>query len=62
MLGGKEFTEKIKPVLKGKSRLKEISNRERLVFRPFLEQLLGKEKQETKEGRNKAILPAHLGF
>ncbi len=62
ILGTEEFIEKIRPALEDGSMLKEIPKRERFVFRPFLEQLLGKEDGETREERNEAILSAHLEY
>ena len=62
ILGNKEFIEKIKPALRDKSRLKEIPKRERLVFRPSLEQVLITVKKKGKVGRDKAIVSAHLEY
>jgi hypothetical protein len=62
ILGTEEFIEKIRPALEDGSMLKEIPKRERLAFRPSLEQLLGKEDGETREQRNEAILSAHLEY
>jgi len=62
ILGTEEFIQKIKPALQDKSTLTEIPRRERLFFRPSLEQFLEKENGEDIEGRNKAILSAHLEY
>jgi REP element-mobilizing transposase RayT len=62
ILGTEEFIEKIRPALEDGSLLMEIPKRERLVFRPSLERLLGKENGETRQERNEAILSAHLEY
>lgn len=61
-IGGKEFIEKIMPILKDKSKLTEIPKRERLVFRPSLEQLLPLEEKTTKGKRNQAIQSAYIDY
>ncbi len=62
ILGSRKFIEKIKPALKDKSMLTEIPKRERFVFRPSLDQLLSEGKWKNKEGRNEAIVSAHLEY
>jgi REP element-mobilizing transposase RayT len=62
ILGSRKFIEKIKPALKNKSMLTEIPKRERFVFRPSLDQLLSEGRWKDKEGRNEAIVSAHLEY
>jgi REP element-mobilizing transposase RayT len=62
ILGGKEFIEKIMPMLKEKSQLTEIPKRERFAFRPSLEQLLPVGEQNIKTKRNQAIQAAHIDY
>jgi REP element-mobilizing transposase RayT len=62
ILGSREFIEKIKPALREKSKLMEIPRRERLAFRPSLEQMLSKEKRENRQTRDRAIISAHLEY
>lgn len=62
ILGGREYIEKISPALRDKSRLIEIPRRERLAFRPDLENLLSGEALRSKKRRNRVILSAHLEY
>jgi len=62
IFGSREFIEKIKPALKDKAMIAEIPKRERFVFRPSLDQLLSEGRWKSKEGRNEAIVSAHLEY
>ncbi|MEW6378963.1 MAG: hypothetical protein AB1611_05085 [bacterium] len=72
ILGDQDFIEKIEPALKDKSALEEIPIRERLAFRPSLEQLLSEAKHQdiserhskvkARGERDKAILSVHVHY
>jgi hypothetical protein len=62
LLGSSKFIEKISPWLEDKSKLSEIPKQQRLVSRPALEGLLGEQIVKSKEGRNKAVVAAHLTY
>ena len=58
----KEFIEKLKPVLKDKSKVMEIPKEQRLAFRPSLGELLPPGKEANKEERNEAIQKAYFNY
>jgi putative transposase len=62
VLGTREFIEKISPALKSKSEQLEIPRRERLVFRPSLEDLFPEKTKAHRNKRNKAVRVAHLTY
>ena len=62
ILGGKEFIEKLTPVLKDKSMIKEIPKEQRFVFRLSLEELFSPDKLETKKARNEVIKKAYFNY
>ncbi len=62
ILGKEAFIEKLKPVLKDKSKLMEIPKRERLAFRPSLKELLDKKKVKSRGDRSKAIVKANFEY
>lgn len=63
ILGDEGFVESIKPALKDKSKIKEIVRRERLAFRPSLEELFQGEKGKIKgKDRDGVICAAHRNY
>lgn len=60
ILGGREFIGKIDPWLKDSSEITEIPKGERLVSRPPLDDLLGRQTITSRDRRNEAIVAAHL--
>jgi REP element-mobilizing transposase RayT len=62
ILGDKEFEEKLKPALKDKSTLKEITRVDRFALRPSLEDVFINTQEKGKRVRNGLIRKAHLDY
>ena len=62
ILGDKEFEEKLKPALKDKSALKEITRVDRFALRPSLEDIFVNTLEKGKDVRNGLIRKAHLDY
>lgn len=62
ILGDKEFEEKLKPALKDKSALKEISRTDRFALRPSLEEIFLSTEGKGENMRNELIRKAHLEY
>ena len=60
ILGDKEFEEKLKPLLRDKSSLKEITRIDRYALRPSLENIFINIQGKSKQERNELIRKAHL--
>ena len=60
ILGGRDLIQKVGPALKESSSLTEIPKRQRMTFRPPLEELLGSVREISKTDRDRPIQPAHL--
>ena len=59
LLGSEAFVERLRPLLEGKSDLKEVPRRQRLAHRPGLKALFPKAVRADKPTRDKAIRQAH---
>ena len=62
ILGGESYVQKIEPALKDKSLIEEVPRRERLAYRPGLEEILSVREIADKRKRNRAIVIAHREF
>ena len=62
ILGDEEFEEKLKPALKDKSTLKEITRFDRFALRPSLEDIFINKQEKAKRVRNGLIRKAHLDY
>ena len=62
ILGDKLFEEKLKPALKDKSPLKEITRFDRFALRPSLEDIFINKQEKAKRVRNGLIRKAHLDY
>ncbi|MBW2056778.1 MAG: transposase [Deltaproteobacteria bacterium] len=62
ILGGREFLERITPLLQDRSRIQEVPKLERFASRPPLDDLLGEKMQRDKARRNQAVVSAHLEY
>jgi REP element-mobilizing transposase RayT len=62
ILGDESYVQKIEPALKDKSMIMEIPRRERLVYRPSLEELLKVKNIADRRKRDRFVTRSHMEF